>query len=330
MTIALNIDTPGGSDFEGYELRNVGKLSVGQSALPDAGYESQIAGDQKITGNQDVLGTQTVAILNAAALHASLTEIIQDLVGAMVLTTASVTATYNDGTGQISFAVITEAIQDIIGALITSDTTITVTYNDVANTFVIGVNTIPFAKINNPSVVLSGIQALGALGAEGTVLQVVGGALAFAGGAAFVGARYTTDAAQVIASSAIPSIINFEDITLDPQTDVTIGAAWKYTPSIPGKYEVFAQLGTDTYVWGSGVQCALYLYKNGVFYATLDNDEDAAPGFAFHKVISGSDIITMNGTTDYIDVRMAQSQGFPVSLLPDGSINKIVVRYVGA
>lgn len=60
------------------------------------------------------------------------TETVQDVVGALIVDSSSIDATYNDGAGTLSLAVIDEYIQDLVGAMVSgnTETLITVTYQD--------------------------------------------------------------------------------------------------------------------------------------------------------------------------------------------------------
>ena len=92
MPITPRLDTPGGSDFEGYPVRNVGRLAVGQSALPDTGIEFQVAGQSKLQ-DLDVTGVA----------GSGLVELVQDIVAAMLASTgATVSISYNDTTGIVN------------------------------------------------------------------------------------------------------------------------------------------------------------------------------------------------------------------------------------
>lgn len=79
--------------------------------------------------------------LNTAALQStSLNETIDDRVNALLVDTASVVRTYNDGANTLQFDVPAEYIQDVVGAFIGAGSGVTVSYNDAANTFTVSLD----------------------------------------------------------------------------------------------------------------------------------------------------------------------------------------------
>lgn len=73
---------------------------------------------------------------NAAAVLATLgisvydTETAQDVVGALIIDSSSIDATYNDGAGTLTLAIIDEYVQDVAGAMLTDGNGIDLSYND--------------------------------------------------------------------------------------------------------------------------------------------------------------------------------------------------------
>lgn len=82
--------------------------------------------------------------------NVTLTELTQDIVGAMAVEGSNIDLTYNDAAGTLTIAVtglsssslsdFTEAVQDVIGGLAAGGSGLTATYNDVSNTWVVDVN----------------------------------------------------------------------------------------------------------------------------------------------------------------------------------------------
>lgn len=78
-------------------------------------------------------------------------ETVQDLVGAMVVAGANVSATYDDNAGTLTLAVtgLTEAAQDAVAAAVVAGTGISAAYNDAANTLTIAVSGLTSAQISD-------------------------------------------------------------------------------------------------------------------------------------------------------------------------------------
>jgi len=77
----------------------------------------------------------------------SITEAVQDIVGAMAAAGSNITLTYNDPAGTLTIAVsgltssnlsdFSEAVDDRVAALLVAGTGVTLTYNDAANTLTV-------------------------------------------------------------------------------------------------------------------------------------------------------------------------------------------------
>jgi len=140
-----------------------------------------------------------------------------------------------------------------------------------------------------------------------------------------VAARYTTNAAQSIPNNTL-TIINFEDITFDTHTAVTIGAAWKFTcpTGQAGYYRISAYIlfaASDT--WAAGELVSIYLYKNGARVSTLYYVV-AESATNMYREASGSDVVLL-AAGDYIDIRGVQVSGGALALNADGVYNYVAI-----
>lgn len=98
----------------------------------------------------DTTNIHGIADTSALVTTSALTELVQDIVGAMAVAGANITVTYNDGAGTLTIAVsgltsaalsdFTEAVQDVVGALGFGGAGLTATYDDAANTLTLVVN----------------------------------------------------------------------------------------------------------------------------------------------------------------------------------------------
>lgn len=103
------------------------------------------------------------------------TEDIQDIVGAMVVNGANITATYDDTAGTLTIEVsgLTESVQDVLGALGLGGSGLTFTYDDVANTAVLDVNVGAGLEISADAVRIAAAAAgNGLTGGAGSALAV--------------------------------------------------------------------------------------------------------------------------------------------------------------
>lgn len=77
-------------------------------------------------------------------------------------------------------------------------------------------------------------------------------------------------------------------------------ATYKFTPTTPGYYQVNA---VANYFPNGGGNCFISVFKNGVEYARGPYSSEISPGLGV------SDIIPLNGSTDYLDLRLFQASG---------------------
>lgn len=124
-------------------------------ALPESritGLVSDLAAKDTALANHEADTTNIHGITDTSALvtTTTLTELVQDIVGAFVVQGANVTLTYSDVGNTLTIAVsglastnlsdFTEAVQDVIGGAALGGSGLTYTYNDGANTLVLDVN----------------------------------------------------------------------------------------------------------------------------------------------------------------------------------------------
>lgn len=120
-----------------------------------------------------------------------------------------------------------------------------------------------------------------------------------------IAASYVSDAGQSIPSGA-ETIIDFEDKVFDTHGAVTIGASWKFTAPISGKYRVSA----CNYFTGvsSATLSFMAVYKNGSQHR--DGELNAKIGGELASSISC--LVDLNAG-DYIDVRAYHNEGSNLS-----------------
>jgi hypothetical protein len=136
--------------------------------------------------------------------------------------------------------------------------------------------------------------------------------------------RYSTDAGQSIPNSAT-TIINFEDVTYDPNSLVTTGAAWHFTAATAGYYAVEAIVlfaATDT--WADTEAGTLSLYKNGAPFARLDRKDNYSSASNVYMALGGGDLVYL-AAGDTLDIRVDQTSGAALALHNDGAWNHVAI-----
>ncbi len=111
-------------------------------------------------------------------------------------------------------------------------------------------------------------------------------------------AEYRSDTAQSM-TGATTTLINYEDVTSDSHSSVTIGAAWKFTAKRPGFY-LFSAGWQPNSIAANG-QFYIHIYKNGVFNRVLDRRRNYNAGTDDQPIRAGGGIYLAAG--DYIDFR---------------------------
>jgi len=97
------------------------------------------------------------------------------------------------------------------------------------------------------------------------------------------------------------TVIAFETKTLDTDNCYST-STYRFTPNKAGKYFVYAQTYPDAQANSQLDDCFLYLYKNGSeIFQSGANFNDNNPR---NHWLNLSFIVDMNGTTDYLDVRI--------------------------
>lgn len=160
-----------------------------------------------------------------------------------------------------------------------------------------------------------------AVGVDGQVLTADSGetlglkwaATGFAGTGAIAAAE-----ADLAIATATVTIVRFDDVIYDPGSDVTEGAAWKYTAPSTGYYLVTAAvLFESSAAWGVNEYAYLAVYVDGALVKYLDRNYMEAAG-TYNVFLCGSAIIPVNAT-QYIDVRVYQNSGSSINI--DGAEN---------
>ena len=143
-----------------------------------------------------------------------------------------------------------------------------------------------------------------------------------------VNAVYTTAAGQSI-PNATDTIIDFGTAEINSHGNVTTGAAWKFTASISGVYEVsaFVQLNSGG-GWNVSEEAVVAIFKNGTGSATIGlYAQTVVNSVAVSIPCSPRQVRLLAG--EYIDVRINQNSGAALSLVSSGLRNWVSIKKVG-
>lgn len=141
-------------------------------------------------------------------------------------------------------------------------------------------------------------------------------------------ARYTTNAGQSLTNNTL-TIINYEDLSIDTDSAVTVGAGWVFTAPRPGYYRVDAALlFAGSAGWVSGEVARMDLYKNGALYSYLDYRDNYAGGATQFVRLQGSDIVFL-AAGDTLQIRAIQISGAALALEATAEYNHVSIELVG-
>jgi hypothetical protein len=141
-----------------------------------------------------------------------------------------------------------------------------------------------------------------------------------------VAARYKTSAGQSIPNNS-STIVDFGTRDIDTHGAVTVGASWKFTAPVAGKYRISAAISsTSGGGWASGEEFACILSKNGAAFATFSQYAQTTHSTF---VISGGSTIVDLVSGDYVDVRNYQNSGGALALRADANANSISIERIG-
>lgn len=171
--------------------------------------------------------------------------------------------------------------------------------------------------------VASAADAAGRLGVgtDGQVLTADSGetlgqkwaATGFAG----TGAIAAAEADLAIANTTV-TIVRFDNVIYDPGSDVTEGAAWKYTAPTTGYYLVTAAVLFESNAgWAVNEYAYLAVFIDGTVSKYLDRNYMEAAG-TYSVFLCGSAVVPMTAA-HYLDVRVYQNSGGAINI--DGGDN---------
>ena len=118
-------------------------------------------------------------------------------------------------------------------------------------------------------------------------------------------------------------IVPFDTVTFDTGGEFTTGAASRFTANTAGYYKICASVGvTLTPIAGDGL--SIFVYKNGVLYSRQTTELALATGM--HKTMNISEIVSLNGSTDYIDIRYHHTSSNTVSWSTDNIVTFVTIN----
>lgn len=141
-------------------------------------------------------------------------------------------------------------------------------------------------------------------------------------------ARCSTAAGQSIPNSIV-TIVNFGTVIEDTHSQITTGAAWKFTCKQAGLYLVTVRiLYTSTTNWANGEGAELAYYLNNAEHTYIDRKDNYNTSSPFLQL--GGLFLARMALTDYLDIRTAQSTGASLALYNSAQHNSIEIAYICA
>lgn len=138
--------------------------------------------------------------------------------------------------------------------------------------------------------------------------------------------RYTSNAGQSLANNT-DTILNFEDLVSDTNSEVVTGASWKFTAKKSGYYRIHsAVLLGNAGAWNTGEVFYLDLRKNGSTFARSFYKAQAA--FSDNPDSVDVDSTIFLNTGEFIDVVGNQGSGASVPIITNGIYNFIDIESV--
>ena len=126
----------------------------------------------------------------------------------------------------------------------------------------------------------------------------------------------TRDSNQTISTSTY-TVIQFDSVELDTASGYNTGT-YRYTPNVAGKY-FFQFVLQSTYGGSAPVNEYGELRKNGT---SVVETSARGNGHGYGSITQGSAILTMNGSSDYIDVRSYGDSGTSYILEGNGTLKR--------
>ena len=101
---------------------------------------------------------------------------------------------------------------------------------------------------------------------------------------------------------------NGDRVILFDTSDIDIDSAYssatgRFTPKVAGYYKINAQIECAPSAGASLFPVSLTIYKNNSIYASIYNDFNGNQTFTWRVTTTINDIVYLNGSTDYVDIR---------------------------
>ena len=109
-------------------------------------------------------------------------------------------------------------------------------------------------------------------------------------------------------TSGVNTKVQFNTEIFDTNTNYDNTTNYRFTPTVDGYYQVTSSIQIEGAVTGGTL---LFLYKNGSVYNTLAYNNN---GNLINPVATGSCLVYVNGSTDYLEIYVAQSSSGSLTL----------------
>jgi hypothetical protein len=126
--------------------------------------------------------------------------------------------------------------------------------------------------------------------------------------------RASDTSSTPVIPNATSVIMTFDSEQFDTLSEFSNGLG-PFQPKNAGFYQIDAQALTQAYTWPSATYFVIQIFKNGVLYANGSrNASQTASAVTFEQSSFVSSLVSMNGTTDTVDIRLLHNRGGNVSL----------------
>jgi len=115
-------------------------------------------------------------------------------------------------------------------------------------------------------------------------------------------------------SSGVVTKAQFTEETFDTNNCYDSSTNYRFTPTVAGYYQVNWSIVID--VLSASTEFYAAVFKNGVNYSWSSNLTATA---AHYNAVSGSDLVYLNGSTDYIEIYVQQNGGSSKSIFIGGA-----------
>ena len=119
---------------------------------------------------------------------------------------------------------------------------------------------------------------------------------------------------QSIPNTSVHTVIRFDNASIDTRGEFATGASAQFKPTVAGYYDINAVIKGGFFSETAATQVILSIFKNGASYAATLILDGLTTQSRVLPAIPVQDLVYLNGTTDFVDIRAWQNGGAAWSL----------------